>query len=144
MKMKMRSSMLWFMLAFVLLALAVNAQDLIFKTGFEDNEDINFAPDIDININPLNPIIGTRSFGEDRDNVADKGIAFMKGMESAGVLSSGKHFPGHGDTATDSHYALPLIEFSKKRLDSLELYPYRKLIKAGLSSVMVAHLNVPS
>ncbi len=105
---------------------------------------INFAPDIDINTNPLNPIIGNRSFGEDRDNVADKGIAFMKGMESAGVLSSGKHFPGHGDTATDSHHALPLIEFSKKRLDSLELYPYRKLIKAGLSSVMVAHLNVPS
>ncbi|MCP4975250.1 MAG: serine hydrolase [Maribacter sp.] len=105
---------------------------------------INFAPDIDINTNPLNPIIGNRSFGEDRDNVAEKGIAFMKGMESAGVLSSGKHFPGHGDTATDSHNALPLIEFSKKRLDSLELYPYRKLIKAGLSSVMVAHLNVPS
>ena len=105
---------------------------------------INFAPDIDINTNPLNPIIGNRSFGEDRDNVADKGIAFMKGMESAGVLSSGKHFPGHGDTATDSHHELPLIDFSKKRLDSLELYPYRKLIKAGLSSVMVAHLNVPS
>ncbi|EAR01079.1 glycoside hydrolase family 3 N-terminal domain-containing protein [Maribacter sp. HTCC2170] len=105
---------------------------------------INFAPDIDINTNPLNPIIGNRSFGEDRDNVADKGVAFMKGMESAGVLSSGKHFPGHGDTATDSHYALPLIDFSKKRLDSLELYPYKKLIKAGLSSVMVAHLNVPS
>ncbi len=104
---------------------------------------INFAPDIDINTNPLNPIIGARSFGEDRDNVADKGIAFMKGMESAGVLSSGKHFPGHGDTATDSHYALPLIDFSKKRLDSLELYPYRKLIKAGLSSVMVAHLKCP-
>ncbi|MBD0849857.1 glycoside hydrolase family 3 N-terminal domain-containing protein [Maribacter arenosus] len=105
---------------------------------------INFAPDIDINTNPLNPIIGNRSFGEDRDNVADKGIAFMKGMEGAGVLSSGKHFPGHGDTATDSHHALPLIDFSKERLDSLELYPYRKLIKAGLSSVMVAHLNVPS
>ncbi|MBT8300747.1 MAG: serine hydrolase [Maribacter sp.] len=105
---------------------------------------INFAPDIDINTNPLNPIIGNRSFGEDRDNVADKGIAYMKGLESAGVLSSGKHFPGHGDTATDSHYALPLIDFSKDRLDSLELYPYRKIIKAGLSSVMVAHLNVPS
>ncbi|MBD0778820.1 serine hydrolase [Maribacter sp. ANRC-HE7] len=105
---------------------------------------INFAPDIDINTNPLNPIIGNRSFGEDRDNVANKGIAFMQGMESAGVLSSGKHFPGHGDTATDSHKALPLIPFSKERLDSLELYPYKKLIKAGLSSVMVAHLNVPS
>lgn len=105
---------------------------------------INFAPDIDINTNPLNPIIGNRSFGEDRDNVANKGIAFMKGMEGAGVLSSGKHFPGHGDTATDSHYALPLIDFPKQRLDSLELYPFRKLINEGLSSVMVAHLNVPS
>ena len=72
---------------------------------------INFAPDIDININPNNPIIGNRSFGEDRENVAQKGIAFMKGLESAGVLSSGKHFPGHGDTATDSHHALPIIDF---------------------------------
>ncbi|MFK5972250.1 MAG: glycoside hydrolase family 3 N-terminal domain-containing protein [Flavobacteriaceae bacterium] len=105
---------------------------------------INFAPVIDININPQNPIIGNRSFGEDRENVAQKGIAFLKGMESAGVLSSGKHFPGHGDTATDSHYALPVINFTKKRLDSVELYPYRELIKAGLSSIMVAHLSVPS
>ncbi len=105
---------------------------------------INFAPDIDINTNPKNPIIGSRSFGEDRINVTNKGIAFMKGMESAGVLSSGKHFPGHGDTATDSHKALPVIPFSRARLDSLELYPYKKLIAAGLSSVMVAHLEVPS
>jgi len=105
---------------------------------------INFAPDIDININPKNPIIGNRSFGEDRDNVAEKGVAFMKGMESAGVLSSGKHFPGHGDTAVDSHKSLPIIDFSKQRLDSIELYPYRKLIKEGLSSVMVGHLSVPS
>lgn len=105
---------------------------------------INFAPDIDINTNPKNPIIGNRSFGEDRENVAQKGAAFMKGMESAGVLSSGKHFPGHGDTAVDSHKALPIIDFSKERLDSIELYPYKKLIKEGLSSVMVAHLSVPS
>ena len=105
---------------------------------------INFAPDIDININPKNPIIGNRSFGEDRENVAQKGIAFMKGMESAGVLSSGKHFPGHGDTEVDSHKALPVIDFSRERLDSIELYPYRKLIKEGLSSVMVAHLSVPA
>ncbi len=105
---------------------------------------INFAPDIDININPKNPIIGNRSFGEDRDNVTDKGVAFLKGMESEGVLSSGKHFPGHGDTATDSHHALPVIDFSRKRLDSVELYPYQKLIDAGLSSVMVAHLEVPA
>src|SRR6056297_188316 len=105
---------------------------------------INFAPDIDINTNPKNPIIGNRSFGENRENVAEKGIAFMKGMENAGVLSSGKHFPGHGDTAVDSHHDLPLLNFSKARLDSLELYPFRELIKNGLSSVMVAHLEVPS
>lgn len=105
---------------------------------------INFAPDIDINTNPLNPIIGNRSFGEDRENVAQKGIAFMKGMEGAGVLSSGKHFPGHGDTATDSHHALPVINFTEARLDSVELYPFRQLIDSGLSSVMVAHLEVPA
>ncbi len=105
---------------------------------------INFAPDIDININPKNPIIGNRSFGEDRENVAQKGIAFMKGMESAGVLSSGKHFPGHGDTAVDSHKALPVLDFSLQRLDSIELYPFKRLINNGLSSVMVAHLSVPA
>jgi len=104
---------------------------------------INFAPDIDININPKNPIIGNRSFGEDRENVAQKGIAYMKGLESVGVLSSGKHFPGHGDTATDSHHDLPVIGFSRKRLDSVELYPYKRIISEGLSSVMVAHLEVP-
>lgn len=105
---------------------------------------INFAPDIDININPKNPIIGNRSFGEDRENVAQKGIAFMSGMESVGVLSSGKHFPGHGDTETDSHKSLPFLDFTRERLDSIELYPYKKLIANGLSSVMVAHLDIPS
>lgn len=105
---------------------------------------INFAPDVDINTNPKNPIIGSRSFGEDRENVTEKGIAFMRGMESVGVLSSGKHFPGHGDTATDSHKTLPIIGFDRARLDSLELYPYKKLIQAGLSSIMVAHLEVPA
>ncbi|MEM9648565.1 MAG: glycoside hydrolase family 3 N-terminal domain-containing protein [Bacteroidota bacterium] len=105
---------------------------------------INFAPDIDVNNNPKNPIIGNRSFGEDPVNVAQKGIAFMKGMEKAGILTCGKHFPGHGDTATDSHHSLPLIESSKQRLDSIELYPYKKLIENGLNSVMVAHLGVPS
>ncbi|SHJ39046.1 glycoside hydrolase family 3 N-terminal domain-containing protein [Pseudozobellia thermophila] len=105
---------------------------------------INFAPDLDINTNPQNPIIGNRSFGEDRENVAQKGIAFMKGMERAGVLSNGKHFPGHGDTATDSHHTLPVINFTEARLDSVELYPFRRLIAEGLSSVMVAHLEVPA
>ncbi|MGB1307727.1 MAG: glycoside hydrolase family 3 N-terminal domain-containing protein [Oceanihabitans sp.] len=104
----------------------------------------NFAPVVDINTNPNNPIIGNRSFGEDRDNVTEKAMAFMKGMQSAGVLANAKHFPGHGDTEGDSHKTLPTINFNKKRIDSVELYPYRKLIKEGLSSVMVAHLNVPS
>ncbi|WP_027126354.1 glycoside hydrolase family 3 N-terminal domain-containing protein [Gelidibacter mesophilus] len=104
----------------------------------------NFAPAVDINTNPKNPIIGNRSFGEDRDNVTAKGLAFMKGMQDAGVLANAKHFPGHGDTDTDSHKTLPTINFNEKRIDSIELYPYKKLIQEGLSSVMVAHLNVPS
>ncbi|MEY8020079.1 glycoside hydrolase family 3 N-terminal domain-containing protein [Muriicola sp. SD30] len=104
----------------------------------------NFAPDVDININPRNPIIGNRSFGEDRENVARKGAAFVRGMSRAGVLSSGKHFPGHGDTAVDSHKDLPVIPFERERLDSIEMYPYKELIKAGVSGVMVAHLNVPA
>ncbi len=104
----------------------------------------NFAPVVDINTNPKNPIIGNRSFGEDRDNVTEKASAFMKGMQGAGVLANAKHFPGHGDTDQDSHKTLPTISFDEKRIDSVELYPYRKLIKEGLSSVMVAHLNVPS
>jgi beta-N-acetylhexosaminidase len=104
----------------------------------------NFAPAVDINTNPKNPIIGNRSFGEDRDNVTEKGLAFMKGMQSAGTLANAKHFPGHGDTEEDSHLKLPTINFSAERIDSVELYPYRKLIKQGLASVMVAHLNVPS
>jgi beta-N-acetylhexosaminidase len=104
----------------------------------------NFAPVVDINTNPKNPIIGNRSFGEDRDNVTAKGLAFMRGMQSAGVLANAKHFPGHGDTEDDSHKTLPTVSFSEQRIDSIELYPYRKLIKNGLSSVMVAHLNIPS
>lgn len=105
---------------------------------------INFAPDLDVNNNPKNPIIGNRSFGEDPKNVAQKGRAFVRGMERAGVLSSGKHFPGHGDTATDSHKSLPIINSSVERLDTIELYPFKKVMKSGLSSTMVAHLDVPS
>ncbi|WP_281848003.1 glycoside hydrolase family 3 N-terminal domain-containing protein [Olleya namhaensis] len=104
----------------------------------------NFAPVVDINTNPNNPIIGNRSFGEDRDNVTEKALAFMKGMQNAGVLANAKHFPGHGDTDSDSHKTLPTVTFDEKRIDSVELYPYRRLIKEGLSSVMVAHLNIPS
>ena len=124
---------------------------LIEKTGRHIGEHckrlgvhFNFAPVVDINTNPKNPIIGNRSFGEDRDNVTEKALAFMKGMQSAGVLANAKHFPGHGDTETDSHKTLPTINFNEKHIDSIELYPYKALIKEGLSSVMVAHLNVPS
>lgn len=105
---------------------------------------INFAPVVDINTNPKNPIIGNRSFGEDKENVTEKALAFMRGMQSAGIIGSAKHFPGHGDTDMDSHKTLPTLDFTKERLDTLELYPYRKLISEGLNSVMVAHLNVPA
>ena len=105
---------------------------------------INFAPVIDINTNPANPIIGNRSFGESKENVTQKAIAFIKGMQSEGVLANGKHFPGHGDTATDSHHTLPLLNFDEARLDSIELYPYKKTFDVGLASVMTAHLNIPS
>lgn len=104
----------------------------------------NFAPVLDINTNPKNPIIGNRSFGEDKVNVADHAIALMKGVQSEGVFCTGKHFPGHGDTALDSHYALPLVSFTKDRIEKVELYPYKRMFDEGLVSVMVAHLNVPS
>ena len=105
---------------------------------------INFSHVVDINTNPDNPIIGNRSFGEDRDNVTNKALAYMRGMQSSGILANAKHFPGHGDTDLDSHKILPTISFTKKRLDSIELYPYKRLFQEGLSSVMVAHLNVPA
>lgn len=130
---------------------AVEDLDLIKETGAQIAKHckrlgvhINFAPDVDINNNPANPIIGNRSFGEDREEVAEHALAFMKGMDSLNVLSSIKHFPGHGDTDIDSHKDLPTLDFSKKRLDSLELYPFRKLTEAGVSSVMIGHLNVPA
>lgn len=105
---------------------------------------INFAPVVDININPANPIIGNRSFGEDKNNVTEKSLAFMKGMQAAGIISNAKHFPGHGDTDADSHHSLPTINFTRERIDSIELFPYRQLISEGLGSVMVAHLNIPA
>ncbi|WP_289665690.1 glycoside hydrolase family 3 N-terminal domain-containing protein [Flavobacterium panacagri] len=104
----------------------------------------NFAPVLDINTNPLNPIIGNRSFGESKTNVANRASAIMKGIQSQGVLCTGKHFPGHGDTAVDSHKALPTVSFTKEHLDEVEIYPYKQLFDEGLASVMVAHLNIPS
>jgi len=105
---------------------------------------MNFAPVIDVNTNPKNPIIGNRSFGENHVNVAEKGVAFSNGIQSEKVLACAKHFPGHGDTATDSHKTLPKVSFSEKRLDSIELFPYRKVFDAGIGSIMVAHLSIPS
>lgn len=105
---------------------------------------INFAPVVDINTNPKNPIIGNRSFGENKVNVTSKAKVFVEAFEEVGILSSAKHFPGHGDTATDSHKTLPSIQFSPKRLDSVELYPFKQLSQTKLSSIMVAHLNVPA
>ncbi len=105
---------------------------------------INFAPVIDINNNSANPVINSRSFGEQKENVAEKGTAYMIGMQSNRILATGKHFPGHGDTNTDSHKDLPVIKHSQKRLDTLELYPFKQLIHNGLGAIMIAHLNIPA
>ncbi len=105
---------------------------------------VNFAPDIDVNSNPANPVIGTRSFGEDKDNVARKGIAYSNGMQKHRVLACAKHFPGHGDTDTDSHHTLPVIRHDYARIDQLELYPFKRLFDSGVGSVMVAHLSIPA
>ena len=130
---------------------AVEDNDLIFNVGSRIGHHanrlgvhINFAPVVDVNTNPDNPIIGFRSFGEDKYNVAEKALLYMKGMQSKNLLGSAKHFPGHGDTKTDSHYTLPLISFSEKRIDSVELYPFKKLINNNVASIMTAHLNIPS
>ncbi len=105
---------------------------------------VNYAPVVDINNNPNNPVIGYRSFGEDKYKVAALGAAYTKGMQDAGIMACAKHFPGHGDVAVDSHYDLPLISKSKDQLDTLELYPFKQLFKAGVGSVMIAHLAIPA
>ena len=105
---------------------------------------INFAPVVDVNSNPKNPIINNRSFGENPDKVASMGAAYMKGMQDNNVLACAKHFPGHGDTDADSHKTLPVVKHLKYRLEQVELVPFKKLIDNGLGSVMVAHLNIPA
>ncbi len=104
---------------------------------------VNFAPVIDVNNNPKNPVIGFRSFGEDPINVAKKGYAYMSGMQDNHVLATAKHFPGHGDTDSDSHKTLPVIPHDKARLDSIELLPFKELINTGLGAIMTAHLHIP-
>lgn len=130
---------------------AIQNDSLIYLMGKEIAQqcsrigvNINFAPDVDINNNAFNPVIGDRSFGDNKYNVAKKGIAYMKGLQDGGVIACAKHFPGHGDTDTDSHLALPVINASKQRLDTLELFPFKEMITEGVGSIMVAHLFVPA
>lgn len=104
---------------------------------------VNFGPVIDINTQPLNPIIGMRSFGESPEKVAEYGLAYMQGLQENGIIAVAKHFPGHGDTKSDSHLTLPLVPYSKERLNKVELYPFKKLTEAGIAGVMSAHLHVP-
>lgn len=105
---------------------------------------VNYAPVVDVNNNPDNPVINDRSFGEDKNKVALFGIEYMKGMQEINVMASAKHFPGHGDVAVDSHKDLPIINKTRVQLDSLELYPFKELINAGVGSIMIAHLSIPA
>lgn len=130
---------------------AIQDNSLIYKMGQFIAYDfkrmgmqMNLGPDMDVNNNPDNPVINYRSFGDNKYNVATKGIAYMQGMQNEGLLTTAKHFPGHGDTNVDSHLDLPLLPFSRERLDTLEEYPFREAIKAGISGIMVAHMNIPA
>jgi len=129
---------------------AIKDSSLIYEMGAQIAEQtrrlgmqINFAPVLDINVNPLNPVIGTRSFGENKEEVAKRGYQYMKGMQDNFVLANAKHFPGHGDTDTDSHYDLPVINHDMPRLTETELYPFQQLFDEGMKSVMVAHIHIP-
>lgn len=130
---------------------ALNSPKLVYEVGAaigkelrEINVFANYAPVADINNNPANPVINTRSFGQDREKVAEFASAYMQGMRDNGVFGSAKHFPGHGDTDVDSHKGLPVLTFDRNRLDSLELYPFRRMIEDGVEMVMIGHLSVPA
>lgn len=129
---------------------AVQNNQLIYRMGAEIARQckrvgihLNFAPVVDINSNPNNPVIGHRSFGELRDNVAEKSVAYMRGMQNNQLLACAKHFPGHGDTHVDSHHTLPQVSYNLERLKSVELYPFQKLIEDSLQTLIVGHLQVP-
>ena len=129
---------------------ALPSDSLIYEMGLAVAEQckmvnihINYAPVVDINVNPKNPVIHARSFGEDRGKVTQYARAYMKGMQDGGIIACSKHFPGHGDTEVDSHKALPVLPFSRERLDSLELYPFRDQIREGVEMVMMGHLHIP-
>ena len=129
---------------------AVQNDELIYQMGQDIAEQcrrigvhVNFAPVVDVNNNPQNPVIFARSFGEDKRNVAAKGVAYMQGMQSAGLIATAKHFPGHGDTDTDSHKTLPVVNHSPERIYATELFPFRELVHNGIGSIMTAHLSLP-
>lgn len=105
---------------------------------------VSFSPVMDVNVNPANPVIGTRSFGESKEEVTRRGIAYIKGLQDHGIIAVAKHFPGHGDTDTDSHLSLPVVQHDVKRLTEVELYPFDKAFEAGVMGVMVAHLYMPA
>lgn len=130
---------------------AIQDEEWVYRMGLEIGRQckrlgvhVNFAPVVDVNSNPENPIINNRSFGEDPQRVSDLGIAYMQGLQDAGVLACAKHFPGHGDTDADSHKTLPIVNHTKGRLDSIDLIPFKQMIQSGLGSMMVAHLYIPS
>jgi beta-N-acetylhexosaminidase len=130
---------------------SLSDENLVYRTGVAIGEQckrigvhVNYAPVVDINNNPNNPVIGYRSFGEDKYKVSTFGVAIMKGMQDAGIMACAKHFPGHGDVDVDSHLDLPVINKSMKQLDSMELVPFRAVFDAGIASVMIAHLYIPA
>jgi len=130
---------------------AVQNDSLIEKMGKTIGEEcrrlgvhINFAPVADINNNSANPVINIRSFGERKKMVTNKALAYFKGLHKSKVMACAKHFPGHGDTETDSHVGLPVLLHNQQRLDSLEFYPFKKLIGAGIPSIMIGHMNIPA
>jgi len=129
---------------------ACNSKALSYEAGRSMGQElkrlgahISFSPVADVNNNPNNPIIGFRSFGENRENVADKTVAMVHGLQSERIIACAKHFPGHGNTSTDSHLDLPIIKGSKKELDSIELFPFKRAIEAGVMATMVAHIHLP-
>jgi beta-N-acetylhexosaminidase len=130
---------------------AVDSEEIAYKVALATGQELkafginmNLAPVVDVNNNSANPVIGVRSFGEDPQQVARLGAAMVKGYHAAGILSCLKHFPGHGDTAVDSHLALPTLPYGLERLEALELVPFRSGIKAGADSVMIAHVTFPA
>jgi len=130
---------------------AIPGEQLVYQMAFEAGKQLrrlgvhmSFAPVLDVNNNPRNPVINFRSFGESRHNVTQKGIAYMRGLQDAGIIAAAKHFPGHGDTHLDSHHTLPRLDQSREELDSIHIYPFAQAIRSGLHGIMTGHLEIPA